>query len=80
MNSIQERKIIKSLAEKYNLRMEDVEKVVYSPFYLQVNIMKNETDRETQTFPALRIKNFGIFFSPPWVKEKFKKKEEDATI
>lgn len=79
MNTITERKIIKNLANKYNLTMEEVEKIVYSPYHFLADIIKYETDRETQTFPSLRIKNFGIFFSPPWVKEKFKNKE-DATV
>ena len=82
MKSQKVREIIKNLAKKYNLPISEIEKIVESPFRFQAYIMKEKTNRETLEFPSVRIKNFGIFHSPDWLKEKYKEinKAKDGTI
>lgn len=62
------------------LNIGDVQRVYEAPFDLQAIIMKYRTNRETQTFPSLRIPYFLIFYCPPWNKarllKKYKKKHE----
>ena len=85
MRSQKVREIIKNLSIKYNISIQEIEKIVSSPFKLQVKVMR-EGDRDTQDFKSVRIKNFGIFYSPDWLKEiwirvnKQRKEKEDANI
>ena len=68
--------LINSLAKEMNLNVEDVERAYEAPFALQAILMKYRCDREKLYFPSLRIPYFGIFYSPPWIKRKLKKKNE----
>lgn len=67
------KKLMKLFAKKESLNIVDIERIVNSPFELQVDVMKNKCDREELIFPSVRIPSFGIFYSPEWKKEQFRK-------
>jgi hypothetical protein len=68
--------LINKVAKDLNLNVGDVEKAYKAPFELQAIVMKYRCDRETQTFPSLRIPYFLIFYCPPWRKKSLKKLQE----
>ena len=64
---------MKLFAKKEGLNIVDIERIVNSPFELQVEVMKQKCSREEYMFPSVRIPSFGIFHSPEWKKKQFKK-------
>jgi len=77
MKSIKTRETIKMLAKEYGLSMDDIRKVVESPFFFTKHVLENKTDRSKYHFPSIRIPYFGIFFCPDSLKKKFKKKNDE---
>lgn len=72
MNTKEEKKIIKEIAEKYNLTETEVSNICKSPFQFLVNVMQN-ADRDTVTFPSVRVPSFGIFYCTEGRREFYKK-------
>jgi hypothetical protein len=61
MNSKDTKAIIRDLSKKYNLPEDEIFKICRSPFELLKDVI-HDADRETLTFPSLRIPNFGVFY------------------
>ena len=73
----------KRIAEDDDLTLQDVDRIIDVHFEFVRYIMTNEVDRETNHFPAIRLKNFGIFFCTEGRKkqmEKLNKRLKDGTV
>ena len=81
MRNLELKKLMKLFAKKEGLNIIDIERIVNSPFEFQVEVMKDKCNREELIFPSVRIPSFGIFYSPDWKKEQFRKiNEKKKTI
>ena len=63
----------KQIAEDEELTLQDVDRIVDVHFEFVRYVMTNEVDRETNHFPAIRLKNFGIFFCTEGRKKQMEK-------
>lgn len=72
MNHIQTKQIIRNIAKQEELNIPEVELIVDSQFSLLSEVMKM-SDREKLSFPSIRLPFLGIFYSPDWKVEQFKK-------
>jgi hypothetical protein len=75
------KKIIRELAQRYNLTMSQVEDIVRSPFEFQVHVMKTKCEKWNLVFPTVRIPGFGMFFFPDSSRktlEEYNKKKQDG--
>ena len=73
----------KQIAEDEGLTLAEVDKIIDANFEFVRYVMTNEVDRETNHFPAIRLRNFGIFFCTEGRKkqmEKLNKKLKDGII
>lgn len=73
MRNERSKTFLKALSEEFDLPMETIREIVESPYLFHVNVMKHECDRESLTFPSTRVEGLGIFYCPPFVKERLKK-------
>lgn len=69
------RKLAKIYANEKGLKLEDVLDVINVPFDFFAHIMKTKCDREKIYFPSVRIPYWGIYYSPDWMRKRFKKKK-----
>ena len=76
-----EQELIRSLAKKYNINIEQAEEIVYSQHKFLAHIMKNKSNRDKIHFPSVRIIGMGIFYCPDNIKKKlhYLKQEKDET-
>jgi hypothetical protein len=73
-----ENELIKRLAKKYGITMQQVNDIVYSQDRFTVHIMENVADRDEVYFPTVRRIAMGIFYCPDKVKYALNKlKDED---
>ncbi len=72
------KKIIKELSEKYDISYERMLELQESPYHFLKYVMTDEVDREKYIYPSVRIMGLGIFHCPDYVKEKFKRQNEDG--
>ena len=56
------RQIYRELSIKYDLPIGTIEDICRAPLELFDWITKNKVDRETLTYPSLRISGFGVFY------------------
>ena len=75
----------KQIAEDEDLTLQDVDRIVDVHFEFVRYVMTNEVDRETNHFPATRLRNFGIFFCTEGRKKQMEKlnkrlKDGNSTI
>ena len=63
----------KQIADNEELTVQDVDRIVDVHFEFVRYCMTNEVDRETNHFPAIRLKNFGIFFCTEGRKKQMEK-------
>ena len=56
------RQIYKELAVKHELPIDTIEQICRAPLEMFDWITKNKTDKETLTYPSLRISGFGVFY------------------
>ena len=66
------KKIIKEIARSNGMREEHVEDMVNLPFEVLANVIKN-SDRESITFPSVRLNGFGLFYCSEGRREFYKK-------
>ena len=64
--------IIKEISRSNGMREEHVEDMVNLPFEVLANVMRN-SDRQTVTFPSVRLNGFGLFYCSEGRKEFYKK-------
>ena len=72
----------KQIAEDEDLTLQDVDRIIDVHFEFVRYVMTNEVNRETNHFPAIRLRNFGIFFCTEGRKkqmEKLNKRLKDGT-
>lgn len=71
--------LIRDLAKKYKMTIEQMKDLVESPFHVAVDAIRS-SDRENLIFPSVRIINFGVFYPSPTkvkvINERSKKKNE----
>ena len=65
------RQIYKELAVKHELPIDTIEQICRAPLEMFDWITKNKCDKETLTYPSLRISGFGVFYVS---QEKLKRK------
>jgi len=66
------RQIYKELAVKHELPIDTIEQICRAPMEMFDWITKNKVDKETLTYPSLRISGFGVFYVS---KEKLLRKK-----
>ena len=71
--------LIRRLAKKHNMTIDQMKDLFESPFHVTIDAIKG-ANRETEEFPIIRVINFGVFY-PSMKKvrimnENFKKKYE----
>ena len=64
---------IKMIAKKLGLTLAETEGVIRSTFEFQSHIMKHLCDRKTSYFPSVRIPYWGIFYCPPYTRDRLKR-------
>lgn len=69
---MEKKKIIKELAIKYNLTMQQIEDIIDAPFKFQAYIMKNKFSVDKKEFPTVMIPNFGRFYVSEYKQNKLK--------
>ena len=81
MKHLQTKHIIKNIAKSEGLNISDVELMIDSQFLLLKKAISS-SQRSILRFPSLRLPSFGIFYSPSWKVEKFRKinQEENEFI
>ena len=72
MRHIQTKQIVKNIAKQEELKIPEVELIIDSQFSLLSKVM-HMSDRSILYFPSVRLPIIGIFYSPDWKKEQFKK-------
>ena len=72
MKHTQTKEIIRNIARQEGLNIPEVELIIDSQFSLLSEVMKM-SDRERLEFPSIRLPFLGIFYSPDWKVEQFKK-------
>jgi len=77
MNSKASKDYIIQLAKEENLSGEEIENIVFSPFKVTSEKMK---DIKEYNFPTIYIMKFGTFYVTPWAKEYWKKRNEEKNI
>jgi len=73
----------KQIAEDEGLTLAEVDKIIDSHFEFVRHCMTNEVDRNTNYFPTIRLRNFGIFFCTEGRKkqmEKLNNRLKDGTV
>ena len=72
------RQIYKELAVKHELPIDTIEQICRTPIEMFDWITKNKCDKETLTYPSLRISGFGVFYvSTETLKRKKRRYSED---
>lgn len=77
-------KIIKDIADKYNLSTSEVEEVFKSEFKLTKKIMEAGDKKDATTYKSVRLIKFGLFYVKDSVKKAYieninnKKEKKDA--
>jgi len=56
------RQIYRELSIKHDLPIGTIEDICRAPLEMLDWITKNKTDRESLTYPSLRISGFGVFY------------------
>ena len=79
MRNQRTKEFIKIITKKYRLSIEEVKEIVSSPFEFSSYIMENVSDRDKLYFPSIRIPNFGIFYTPDYVKERLRQINKDES-
>jgi len=72
MKHSQTKQIIKNIAKNEGINASDVELMIDSQFLL-LNKTISSSQRSLLEFPSIRLPSFGIFYSPEWKVEKFRK-------
>jgi nucleoid DNA-binding protein len=73
-----EQEIIKDIAKKYNLTMQQVEDIVYSQHRFVAHVMKDVAIRDEIYFPSVRLMDFGIFYCPEKIKYVLTKNKNES--
>lgn len=71
------KQIIKELAIKYGVSVEQMTMIQEAPYHFLRHVMTNEVDRENKVYPSVRIMGLAIFYAPEYVVQKF---NNDETI
>lgn len=79
MRNIKTREYLKTVAKERGLTIEQVRVIVESPFQFTRYVMEHKTDRETLTFPSVRIPYFGVIYCPEYLKERLRKHKENKS-
>ena len=83
MKHLKTKQVIKNIAADYKINNQDAENIIVTVFEFIKDGMSNITDRDEGYFPVIRIPNFGTFYVPKTLQEKFKeinKKKLDESI
>jgi len=70
MQSKRTKEILKELAYEFKMSEKEIYDIVKSPFDLVIEVMR-AGDRDTVTFPSIRIIGFGTFYMTAKRKEYF---------
>lgn len=66
------KKIIKEMSQETGYREEHIEDMVNLPFWFLSEVMK-KSDRDSVTFPSVRLNGFGLFYCSEGRREFYKK-------
>jgi len=72
MKSIRTKQVVRQVALEEGLTLEQVTSIIVSPFEMQAMIMKNQFNPSEDSYPMIRIPNFGIFSIPETYQKYFK--------
>ena len=70
-----EKELIKQTAKKHNLTQGQVEEMLNLQFRFVAHVIGKKSDRSELHFPSIRVMGLGIFHSPEFIKEYYKKKQ-----
>lgn len=73
MKHLKTKFLIKEIAKDEELTTQDVENIISSHFEFVRYCMTEEVDRNTNHFPSIRLRNFGIFFCTEGRKKQMEK-------
>lgn len=71
MKHLKTKQVIKNIAADHKISNQDAENIIVTVFEFIKNEMSNTTDRDSGYFPVIRIPNFGTFYVPKTLQEKF---------
>lgn len=66
------KQVIKNIAVDCKISTQEAENIITTVFEFIKDEMSNTTDRDSGYFPIIRIPNFGTFYVPKTLQEKFK--------
>lgn len=72
-------RLIREIARERGYKEEEVAKIVNTPFLLVAETMRN-SDRESVTFPSVRLTGFGLFFCSEKKKEFYRKRNKEKGL
>ena len=71
MKHLKTKQVIKNIAADHKISNQDAENIIVTVFEFIKDEMSNTTDRDSGYFPVIRIPNFGTFYVPKTLQEKF---------
>jgi len=71
------KKLIKELAERHGMPVDQVEKLIRSQFILVRGAMREGIKNKPETFKNVRLIKLGIFGVKPWRIEKVKENQDE---
>jgi hypothetical protein len=76
MKLIKTRQIIRQIAQDENVHISQVEDIINVHFEFIRHVQSELVDRNTSSFPSVRVANFAIFYCPDKVREGYKRTNE----
>lgn len=70
-----EKELIKQIAKKYHLTQGQVEEMLNLQFRFVAQVIGKKSNRDELYFPSVRVMGLGVFYSPEFIKEHYKKKQ-----
>lgn len=70
------KEILKQLAIKYNISVEEMNQICRSPLDFTALVIKDKSDLSEPYFPSVRITGFGVFYCSEGRRKFFKKLNE----
>ncbi len=75
---IPQEKLKRELAKKYDIGLTQLNEIITCQSMIVADVIGNKSDRETFTFPSVRLPGFGLFYAPERKVNRFKYLKENA--